>query len=73
MQTSSGGGIGPVIGMLLVRHANSSDPDAVLVDDILPGSCADLCRPNIQRGDYLLSVSGTPVICFIFNFFLHYA
>ena len=49
------------IGMLLARHANSADPEAVVVDAIMAGSCAETSHPRIEMGDELLSVNGAGV------------
>jgi hypothetical protein len=49
------------IGMLLVRHAKSNDPQAVVVENILDGSCAAESHPKIQEGDKLLCVNGKQV------------
>jgi len=50
------------VGMKLVRHANSNDPQAVVVENILDGSCAAESHPKIQEGDKLLCVNGKHVV-----------
>jgi len=49
------------IGLLLKRHAQSKDPDAVMIDNIMPNSVADRSRPQIMRGDELVAVDGAQI------------
>ena len=50
------------VGMKLVRHANSNDAQAVVVERIFHGSCAAQSHPKIQEGDKLVSVNGRQVV-----------
>jgi hypothetical protein len=49
------------IGLLLAKHAQSRDPEAVVIDKITPNSIADLSSVEIMKGDELVSVNGTQV------------
>jgi hypothetical protein len=49
------------IGLLLAKHAQSRDPEAVVIDKITPNSIADLSSAEIMKGDELVSVNGTQV------------
>ena len=49
------------IGLLLAKHAHSGDPEAVVIDKIMPNSTADLSSAKIMTGDELVSVNGTQV------------
>ncbi len=49
------------IGLLLAKHARSRDPEAVLIDKIMPNSIAHLSRAEIMQGDELVAVNGTQV------------
>jgi hypothetical protein len=45
------------IGILLARHVSRGDPSSVIVEGILPGSCATLSEPEIMKGDELIAIN----------------